>query len=743
MKKAGKILLIILLSFLGLIAIVLFTAPRAAQSFINENSKEMLGRQIDVGKIRLNYVTLALKIDDFTMYEVNDTDVFVSFDRFKVNLQLIPSLKGNYTISSFLLDDFEVNVQTDGEHFNFDDLVAETDTTVVIEEPVDTMPPQEICFSLNNFVIKGGNISYYDSKEDIHHQLSNFGFVIPEFYWDNKVSSPASLNFKFEPQGELNLRADVDYATKSYRLTARIIDLALEQFSVYLKPMLASEGIVGTLNSEIHVNGSIEHPSNVVVSGQTELSDFMLRDANGDSIFQNALLGLYLDSINIANNYYGVRKLLISAPWVNVALYKETNTFDKLFAPMMEAMEDDSLAVQSGETDDTVEVVPVYFRVDTILLEKGAVFLADHSLNRPFIYGVTSIHTLVTNITHDADNVPVNYSLVLNRDGKLSGDVGFSMAHPGVFTYDGVLAGLNLTSFSPYSEFYVARPINRGNFQFKGEACLTEDEFVAENNLRINDIEMGEKISDAPTVNLPINLALGILKDKNGDVEVDLPMSGDPSDPDFSIGKIVVKTLTNFIVKVASKPFDIVADIDGVDPERLQELPLVFSNFELSKDNKERLDEIALALEKKPELMFRLTLEVPIKKAEEALGIYIVKKRYIAAQKGDETYETESEWYDAIKKLKNKNEDFLSYVSQNTSISPDSALYQRCIDIVGKDKVKQGIITLTNKRHEVITSYLYETLKVDKSSVEVCNADIFNQRIEVEKPRYRVEVSVK
>ncbi len=743
MKKIRKILSIILVALIVLVAVVLFALPRVARSYIVNNSKEILGRKVEVEKIRINYATLTLKIDDFVLYEANDTDVFVSFDKFRINLQLIPTLKQNYTIASLLLDNFEVNVEYDGEHYNFDDMIVEPDSTIVEEEPVDTMPTPELTFSLNNVVIRGGDISYDDKAQGVHHELSKFGFSVPQLYWNSNEESAAALHFKFEPQGELSLKADMDYASKRYRLTFKIINLALAQFSPYLKPYMDSEGMDGVLNTTFYINGSIDNSEDMVLSGESELSDFILKDAKGDSIFKEKLFGIYLDSIDVANNYYGVRKLLISSPQVFAALYDSTTNFEQVFAPVM-AMAEDSVTDENhaGEPDSISEDL-VYLQVDTVQLANGEIYVTDHSLNRLFRYGVTDINTMVTDVNPNSDSVPVDYSLIFNRAGKLSGNANFSMVTPGVFEYDGDLSGLDLTSFSPYTEYFVGRPITSGNMAFKGNSELTETVFEADNHISINDIIMGEKTDDDAVVNLPIGLALGILKDKNGDVIVDIPMSGDPADPDFSVGKIVIKTLTNFVLKVASAPFNIVADIDGVDPERMQELPLRFARFELSDDNKERLDEIAIALKEKPELMFRFTLEVPLELAQNKFAIYHVKRDYLLESNGKGAYKEKADLEKAIDRLKDKDEEFQTYVGQHTSVVADSTLAVRCINIVGLENVRQGIMTLVGKRHEVLKEYLFETLKVDKNSIAIQDADIFNQRLEVEKPRYRVEVSVK
>ena len=736
MKKSLKVVFIILISFFVIIIAALIAVPKLIPGYVEENSQAMLGRRVSIEEVRINYFRLELEIFDFVLYEENAKDAFVSFDEFSVNLQLIPSLRGNYTIASMLLDNLNVNVEFDGEHFNFDDLIVEADTTAVLEEPVDTVE-KDIQFTLNNIELRQGDLTYYDSHEDIRHELSNIGFVLPHFAWDNDESSEMDLAFKFEPQGVLQLKADVDYTKKRYKLTAQIIDLALAPFSVYLESMLASQGIEGLLNNTIYVNGSMDTPDDIVVSGELELSDFSLYDDEGAVIFENGLLGVYLDSIDLRNNYFGVSKVLVSDPSVYAVLYDTTTNFDQLLKPMTDAALGDTLS-EEEETVETSTEDSMYFQIDTFLLDNGSVYLTDNSLNRPFKYSVTSIHTDVAGITPLANKVPVNYSMVLNKVSQLDGNAAFSMLNSEELEYAAQIKGLNLTSFSPYSEFYVARPITRGNFYFKGKALMSETNFKAENQIQINDIEMGAKTTDKAKVNIPVKLALGILKDKNGDVKFDVPMEGDPSDPDFNVGKIIGKTLTDFVIKVASAPFAIVEDIAGVNPERLKEIPLVYGESDLHAEEIETMKQIALALNEKPELVFHFVLEAMVEKEKEALAINYLKKDYL------NTLELPAEDLEAsFNTLKLNDEGFVGFVNAVSGDTTDVKIVEKCMSAVGDEKLNLDLISLESTRKNALQSYLLDSLKVDPTSIGVRSMDVDNNTTEIKKSRYRVEVSVK
>ncbi len=747
MKKAIKIILTILSIIILLLALTLFAAPRYAKSYLEKNSKELIGRQVDVGMIRLNFFTMTLVINDFVMYEANDEDVFVSFNKFRVNVKALPALKGEYTVSSLLLDELKVNVAFDGSDFNFEDFIEPTDS-VMPEEEV----PQELEVEVNDTVagplkltlkrvkIRQSAVCYKDSKEGFEYNVSDINFELPEFKWDGEKSQ-ADLKLSFHNQGDLKLRAEVHHVLERFSLTFSIDDFDLAPFSPYVSSYLATSGIEGKWSNTITVDGSLVNTDDVIVSGVVELKDFLINDDQGEAVVKQERMEVGLDSIDLLNSYFGIGKVLISGTEVNAALYQNSTNFDQLMLPMTEAAAADTLPDEGGEgalAQESEESDSVFFYVDSVIFEKGTVFFADHTLNRPFKYKVSDINVTTSGISPVEQNVPIYYSLLLNNDGKLNGNASISMTDPDDLEYSAELRGLNLKTFSPYSEFYIARPIKRGNMSFDGKAKMTSAHFHADNEIHINDIELGEKTQDEPRINMPVKLALAILKDKNGDVEIDVPMDGNPSDPNFSIAKLIGKTLTDFVLKVAATPFAVVGDVAGVNPERLEEIPLAFMQEGLSDKEIKILEQIALALEKKPELKFRFTLEIPAVKEMQSIALARVKTDYLKALDTPE-----DELQKAVKKLKDNDSGLLAYAQQRSGLSMSKSLGEHCVAIVGEERLKQEILALDTKRNKALSNYLLQTLKVNPDAVVVRTADVFNERIETKYPRYSVEVSVK
>ena len=108
-----------------------------------------------------------------------------------------------------------------------------------------------------------------------------------------------------------------------------------------------------------------------------------------------------------------------------------------------------------------------------------------------------------------------------------------------------------------------------------------------------------------------------MLKDKDDQIDFELPVSGNPADPDFRVGKIIWKTFMNFLIKTASQPFNILGNLAGGDPESIKSIPFHFSQDSLDATQKKNLRKIATILTKKDELSFSFVQETNLKKEKE------------------------------------------------------------------------------------------------------------------------------
>ena len=88
--------------------------------------------------------------------------------------------------------------------------------------------------------------------------------------------------------------------------------------------------------------------------------------------------------------------------------------------------------------------------------------------------------------------------------------------------------------------------------------AIQNNQLTSQNRLFIDQMTLGEKVDSDDATGLPVGLAISLLKNREGEIELDLPVSGSLDDPTFRVRKVILKTLVNLLEKAATSPFALV-----------------------------------------------------------------------------------------------------------------------------------------------------------------------------------------
>ncbi|UVH60098.1 DUF748 domain-containing protein [Variovorax paradoxus] len=155
---------------------------------------------------------------------------------------------------------------------------------------------------------------------------------------------------------------------------------------------------------------------------------------------------------------------------------------------------------------------------------------------------------------------------------------------------------LDLAPLSPYSVRYAGHGIERGKMSMDVNYKVAPDgQLTATNKLVLNQLQFGDEVAGAPA-SLPVKLAVALLADRNGVIDVDLPLSGSLNDPQFSVGPLIWKAVVNLIVKAVTAPFSLLTGGLGGGSGESSAITFEPGSSELSAAAKESLDKVAKAL---------------------------------------------------------------------------------------------------------------------------------------------------
>ena len=166
--------------------------------------------------------------------------------------------------------------------------------------------------------------------------------------------------------------------------------------------------------------------------------------------------------------------------------------------------------------------------------------------------------------------------------------------------------GIELAPLSPYSGKYVGYGIEKGKLSVNIAYKIENDQLTAQNNVILDQLTFGNKVDSPDAIKAPVLLAVSLLQDRNGVIDINLPISGSLSDPQFSIGGIVVKVIVNLIVKAVTSPFALLGSLFGSDAD-LDHVAFEPGRATLSDTARSKLDTLGKALTDRPALKLEVT----------------------------------------------------------------------------------------------------------------------------------------
>jgi hypothetical protein len=165
---------------------------------------------------------------------------------------------------------------------------------------------------------------------------------------------------------------------------------------------------------------------------------------------------------------------------------------------------------------------------------------------------------------------------------------------------------LEMTNLTPYSGKFAGRRIDSGKLSVDLEYKINDRQLAGENKFVINKLKLGERVDSPDAMKLPLDLAIALLQDSNGVIDLDLPISGSLDDPQFSYGKIIWKAIVNVLTKLVTAPFRALGKLLGISSEKLESVDFDPGSSTLLPPEQEKLKLVTEALGKRPALTLTL-----------------------------------------------------------------------------------------------------------------------------------------
>ncbi|MBD0822733.1 DUF748 domain-containing protein [Aestuariibaculum marinum] len=594
-----KRLVIVCFSILMVVILFLAISPSIVRNQLEKHGREWVGRKLKINDLSVNYFTSTITLTGATMFEANDKDKFVSLDSLILDVDPLEYFSSSIVVEQLYIKNLWVNISQKDSIFNFDDLIAFHNT----ENDTVTKPDSDkeaYLFSLSDLKLNGGTLIYNDQTHDVTQTLNNLSFYLPHVEW-GRGSSKMDASFKLTEGGQFGIASEFDSEKGDYLVHLTIDNLDISSFTPYTKEHLNISEMEGLASGKVDISGNMNNLKIIDIIGNSSLEGFALTDATGQKFLAAQNIVCPIEKVMPMQSVYQLGDIIIQEPTIDFQLFKDSNNFYRSFG--LDTTESSS---EPDVTSENHKKTPVKFSVKSIHLEEGKLNFTDHTTATPFVYNFSKVKMDFNEIKNDSDWVNGKASMVLNDRGQLAADIGFNPSDAAMnMKVNYVISDFQLSDLNIYSMEYTGYPILYGDMYYKGIIDINQGKLNLENKLIVHHAEVGNK-KGSPFYNLPLKVALFILKDKDGVINMDIPVRGDLNDPEIDIRKIIWRTFGNFLVKTVTSPFRALSNLINVDPSDIKEINYTYMDTTLVNRKEHQLDLLRKLEKNKPGLDIEL-----------------------------------------------------------------------------------------------------------------------------------------
>ncbi|RQS22561.1 DUF748 domain-containing protein [Burkholderia sp. Bp8998] len=271
-------------------------------------------------------------------------------------------------------------------------------------------------------------------------------------------------------------------------------------------------------------------------------------------------------------------------------------------------------APAAASTTDVVKAAPppqnpVRMHFGQLVLQNGRVTYTDNFIKPNYTANLVAINGTVGAFgTDSTTSAPVDVAANLAGNGPISikGSVNPLIDKPAL-DLTATAHDIELTNLTPYSAKYAGYPITKGKLNVDLHYQLANDQLQANNHIFIDQLTFGDHVENDTATKLPVKLAISLLKNTRGQIDVNLPVSGSLSNPEFSIGGLIWRAVLNLIAKAVTSPFTLLANaFGGSGGEELGYVEFAPGSYELTDAQQKKLDTVVKMLTEKPSIRLDL-----------------------------------------------------------------------------------------------------------------------------------------
>ena len=450
---------------------------------------------------------------------------------------------------------------------------------------------------VKDIVVKDTNLHFTDlsKKEPIKLEIKNINANVDEVTLDKKIPIKFNLWLNTPQKGLVSTKGSIVLEPLKVDIGLKIDTIVFNPYLPYAKEFVNIDLKSGSLSSNLDIK--VEKKGEKIepkAKGDISIDNInIFHSLTNKQLF--SLKQLQINDLNYLRDDLNIKNIILDSAYANFKIAKDkTTNFDNLMVSNGD--------VQESKKSNDAKSSFKYF-VKNIELKNSKTDFSDFSLPLDFSTKIDTLTANVKNVSSDDLLTNVKFTGIVDKYGMANITADINTANFKKQTNVKIdFKNLDVTSYSPYSGKFIGNKIAKGKLWLDLTYKIKDSNLTSANNLRIKDLTLGEKIESADAVDLPIGLVIALLEDSDGFIDVDVPVVGDIDSPEFKIGGAIWGAVGNVITNIITSPFRFLGSLLGIDSDELGSLDFEYGESLLLPPQKEKLDNLIKALNKKPNL---------------------------------------------------------------------------------------------------------------------------------------------
>ncbi|MFK8041233.1 DUF748 domain-containing protein [Congregibacter sp.] len=459
--------------------------------------------------------------------------------------------------------------------------------------------------SLSTFDLQNSGVAWrtnYLAPEEM--RLSPLSVTVQDVAWPATAESPYQLALAINENTMLKVAGSLNVESGSGSAKAELANWPLP----WLNPLVNEQARAHIGRGDFSLQSSVSlnafAPDKIEAALQIEDYSTVL-DETGEEAFTFDMLSLDGIAADVPAQSLLIDSFNLQKPSGSLHIREDgvinVNGIVRSGPQVDEGLEEES-EVDSGTEDAAWRV-----QLAKLSLRDGRLDFADASLPLPF-------KTLIDGVEADIQDIDTASEKPLNMEFKGSVDgyapvVILGSGKPFADRRDGELRftfrGMDIATMSPYSGTYAGYTLDSGTLSLDLRYALDGQTLDGDNRIVISQMELGEPVESELAIDAPLKLGIALLTDSKGVIDLSVPISGDVDSPDFSLGPIIGRAITNIIVKAVTAPFSLLAGLVGSDDD-LENIAFTPGSSALEAEAQRSLEALGTALLERPQLNLRI-----------------------------------------------------------------------------------------------------------------------------------------